>query len=178
MELEGRRGRGTREQRQEARGGGRLGSRKTAFYFRDFFVCYNTQIKMVLSSGPVSFQYVRLLVCGLQLSIYLSDTDILKLKPMAANETWKSHLTKLKALVCVLGQKEASRLEYTLFSLPGLTKYSFQYKYQAGTLCKQHICTQYTNSLPLGFPSKRGQSHELVGSLLSEPIILQEPEAL
>lgn len=44
---------------------------------------------------------------GLQMSIQLSDTDILKLEPKAVRETWKYHLTKLKALVYVLGQKEA-----------------------------------------------------------------------
>lgn len=44
---------------------------------------------------------------GLQLSIELRDTDILKLEPKAAGETWKYHVTKLKALVWVSGQKEA-----------------------------------------------------------------------
>lgn len=62
---------------------------------------------MVLGCGLVFKKYVRLLTYGLQLSIQLSDTDILKLEPKAAGETWKYHLTKLKALVCVLGQKEA-----------------------------------------------------------------------
>lgn len=38
MELEGRRGRGTREQREEGRGGDReTGKQKTAFDFRDLF---------------------------------------------------------------------------------------------------------------------------------------------
>lgn len=39
MELEGRRGRGIREQREEGKGGGRPQSIKTAFYFKDLCVC-------------------------------------------------------------------------------------------------------------------------------------------
>lgn len=46
---------------------------------------------------------------SMQLSIWLSDNDIFKLEPKAARETWKYHLTKLEALVYVLGQKEARR---------------------------------------------------------------------
>lgn len=66
---------------------------------------------------------------GLQLSIKLSDIDVLELEPKAVGETWKYHLTQIKALVCVLGQKEASvwkifRKEDISFSLPELTKYS------------------------------------------------------
>lgn len=66
---------------------------------------------------------------GLQLSTQLSVTDILKLEPKAAGETWKYHLTKLKALVCVLGRQEAKwmkifKKEFILCSLPRLTRYS------------------------------------------------------
>lgn len=45
---------------------------------------------------------------SLQVPIQLSDTDILKLESKAVRETWKYYLTKLKAMVYVLGQKEAS----------------------------------------------------------------------
>lgn len=86
---------------------------------------------MVLGSEPVLFffVYVKLLMCGWQLSISLSDTDILKLEPMAAWETWKFHLTKLKALLYVLGQKKAGgwkvfKKEHIPFSPPRLIKYS------------------------------------------------------
>lgn len=179
MELEGRRGRGTKEQREEERGGGRQGDREAEwlpFISKTYFLYYNMQIKRVLGSGLV-FKNVRLLMYSLRLSIQLSDADVLKLEPMAARETWKYHLTKLKALVYILGKKEASgwkifKKEHTPFSLPGLTKYSVSYKHLIGTLCKQHIYTQCTHSLLLGFSSKRGQSHELVVSLLSEPIIV------
>lgn len=47
----------------------------------------------------------------LQLSIQLSNMDVLELEPKAAGETWKYHFTQLKALVCVLGQKETKRMK-------------------------------------------------------------------
>lgn len=54
MEVEERRGRGTREQREEGRGGGREGDREAerlAFISQTYFLHYDKQIKMVLGSG-------------------------------------------------------------------------------------------------------------------------------
>lgn len=56
MELEGSRGKGTKEQRGEGRGGGRKGDRgaeKLPFISKTYFLHYNMQIKMVLHSGLV-----------------------------------------------------------------------------------------------------------------------------
>lgn len=57
MELEGRKGRGTKEQREEGRSGGREGDREAAerlpFISKTYFLHYNMQIKMVVCSGLV-----------------------------------------------------------------------------------------------------------------------------
>lgn len=87
MELEGRRGRGTKEQREEERGGGREGSRTTAFYFKDLFFALQHADKNGVGLWTCFLKYVRLLMYSLQLSIQLSDIYILKLEPMAARET-------------------------------------------------------------------------------------------
>lgn len=85
--------------------------KKVSFkYYRTEFL--RPVISSYCSFPPFSFglkkKNVRLLMYTLQLSIQLSNMDVLELEPKAAGETRKYHLTQLKALVCVFGQKEAS----------------------------------------------------------------------
>lgn len=56
MELEGRGGRGTREQREEERGGGIEGDKEAErlpFISETYFLHYNMQTKTVLGSGLI-----------------------------------------------------------------------------------------------------------------------------
>lgn len=81
------RGRGSREQREEGRGEGRQGSRKTAFYFRDLFFASQHAFKNGIALWTFFFFNMLFLMYGLHMSIQLSDTDILKLEPKAVGET-------------------------------------------------------------------------------------------